>query len=547
MHTVFETKHIGSIVRVSLGLILLVFVTIYNSIPANSADSASSPSAKITSRATTSIVTFFLGDESGYELSVPEGSNPSIGIRLSEANKTADVSFVLAYSGASTALPNSNFLIPDPTNSGQPNTKTSVVVTIPAGQTETSFPLQITNNLFDEDDKIIVFDIFELSGAISASNTLKITIRDDEKAPTVELKTGNTSILESDGAVKIEIKLIGSVSSKPIIVTYQLENSPEMAMFVPNGTGEYDYFDPSVDNPSTDPQKCSGNTSGQFTVDKEKNGCTLVIGFINDVIAENQEQLTIKLTGADNANISDTKNQLVITVVDEDATASKLTDTGVTTCFDDLKNSMDCFNNPDFPIQDGAITLPRNFIKIDSNGLRVNDGVAWSCVYDADTSLLWEVKPSLDGNLFPDRDQNLYTWLNTASSVNGGSEGTEGGQNSCTTPSCDSAHYVEILNTENTIGHCGVRKWRVPSLKELMSLLDFEPVSNDFLIDTQYFSDTSNTDYWTSTPTVINKDNVWCIDFQKNTTNQIKQCRKDQNRLLRLVSTCKLGSDRVDC
>ena len=60
------------------------------------------------------------------------------------------------------------------------------------------------------------------------------------------------------------------------------------------------------------------------------------------------------------------------------------------------------------------------------------------------------------------------------------------------------------------------KKWRLPSVKELLSIVDLGGSSPT--IDHSKFFDTSSGDYWTSSPVVGNPDFAWIVYFDGGDT-----------------------------
>lgn len=159
----------------------------------------------------------------------------------------------------------------------------------------------------------------------------------------------------------------------------------------------------------------------------------------------------------------------------------------------------------------------------DSDGIRgfsftkiANDGSAlanqtnpystqpWSCVQDNVTGLIWEVKTkSKSGHR---GGEHTYTWYNTDPTTNGGFAGYIGFRDDYYGPSCGSPllcntqSYTLEVNNSNL---CGRSNWRLPTLEELRSLLDYSYYSSliasgHVKIDLKYFPHTHESGYWTS-------------------------------------------------
>jgi len=62
----------------------------------------------------------------------------------------------------------------------------------------------------------------------------------------------------------------------------------------------------------------------------------------------------------------------------------------------------------------------------------------------------------------------------------------------------------------NSTGWCGYKDWRMPTRKELESIVHFGTYNP--AIDTIYFPNTQNW-FWSSSPHTENNDRVWIVDF----------------------------------
>jgi hypothetical protein len=127
-------------------------------------------------------------------------------------------------------------------------------------------------------------------------------------------------------------------------------------------------------------------------------------------------------------------------------------------------------------------------IKVSNSGkLLENNSSQWNCVFDDKTELIWEVKTDKQGL---QNKNNTYTWFEDESGEQNGKY-----SNSCDWGSnCNSKKYIIELNKT---GLCNSSNWRLPTEKELSSLLfysDYNP-----LINTDYFPNTQAKYYWSST------------------------------------------------
>lgn len=92
----------------------------------------------------------------------------------------------------------------------------------------------------------------------------------------------------------------------------------------------------------------------------------------------------------------------------------------------------------------------------------------------------------------------------------------------------DALQYVENLN--NTSGFAGYHDWRLPNIKELLSLS--EKACYDPAINTSVFPNNSNTNFWTSSPSLNFANMAWRVNFSMG-----QDARSDKGSLyaIRLV------------
>jgi hypothetical protein len=198
----------------------------------------------------------------------------------------------------------------------------------------------------------------------------------------------------------------------------------------------------------------------------------------------------------------------------------RLNDTGVDECVDGVDLDLPCPVNG-FPVQDGD--AGRDYLARIGQLVKVGDGAAgfdftkisaagdplpfgspsWSCVRDNHTGLIWEHK-STDGGLH-DRFNN-YSWYEPDGSLNGGGPGLQDGGN-CSGSLCDTHHFVEAVNTE---GYCGIDRWRLPTVVELNSIVNFG--ARNPSIDTTYFANHQGFSYWSNSP-AVDPDDAWFVGF----------------------------------
>lgn len=177
-----------------------------------------------------------------------------------------------------------------------------------------------------------------------------------------------------------------------------------------------------------------------------------------------------------------------------------------------------------------------DFTRLNANGDEQDaDAQTWSCVRDNVTGLVWEVKTD-DGSV---RDVNFtYSWY--SEEVNGGFEGDQVGMAAtCLLTNCNTTAYVAEVNSQ---GLCGFFDWRMPTHKELFSLMHLGDVSG-VAIDEDYFPNTGAPSsaplwYWSSVPSAdgVNSDdaqNSWALDFDSGVDNFLNKSTAARVRLVR--------------
>ena len=237
-----------------------------------------------------------------------------------------------------------------------------------------------------------------------------------------------------------------------------------------------------------------------------------------------------------------------------------LPDTGQDTCYDDTGADFVPASDPasiardagTFPRQDcrygrdaaaagGALTKigagarGRDYTKIANNGATLVAGAAlgtaaneWACTKDNTTGLTWEVKTDTPATL---RYQfHAYAWRNTNGTVNGGDPGSVGTDTcSATLPSgqCNTQAFVAAVNAQQL---CGYSDWRLPSHRELLTLVYLDGSVPTIAPD--YFPNTQPNPFWSSTTHARFPDSAWQVDFLSHYLNNAKT-RAERVRLVR--------------
>jgi hypothetical protein len=171
-----------------------------------------------------------------------------------------------------------------------------------------------------------------------------------------------------------------------------------------------------------------------------------------------------------------------------------LNDTGNSYCFIKGRETQDCIGTGADAEFGRDVTHPSNlngylgftFTKLDAAGNEISKAsTQWACIKDNVTGLIWENKTS-DGTIH------------------------DGGRR------FDQLEMKpELLaNASNAEQLCGYADWRIPTRRELLSIISFAHRGST-LVDERYFPNTGTSQYWTSTVyrRRASSSNYWTINF----------------------------------
>jgi hypothetical protein len=131
------------------------------------------------------------------------------------------------------------------------------------------------------------------------------------------------------------------------------------------------------------------------------------------------------------------------------------------------------------------------YAALGADGEQLEVGETGPCVLDQFTGLIWEVKADTPG--LHDRN-STYTWFNPEEDSSGELDYRgmpDGGE--CDGSGCDTFALVQAVNEA---GYCGYNDWRLPTRDELGSISDPRKTLTPPSINTTYFPNTQDGEYW---------------------------------------------------
>jgi Protein of unknown function (DUF1566) len=152
----------------------------------------------------------------------------------------------------------------------------------------------------------------------------------------------------------------------------------------------------------------------------------------------------------------------------------------------------------------------------------------WACTKDNDTGLIWEVKTATGTDLrFAG---HTYTWFDANQHTNGGDQGSPGSTNTCnaTLPGCQTENFRIAVNAAML---CGANDWRMPTLRELRTLVHFGAASP--AIDTTYFPNTVAATFWSGSSYVPFPNFAWYVNYNVGIADSNLKANSSNVRLVR--------------
>jgi len=152
----------------------------------------------------------------------------------------------------------------------------------------------------------------------------------------------------------------------------------------------------------------------------------------------------------------------------------------------------------------------------------------WNCVLDRTSGLVWEVKTTDYG--LQDR-KNYYSWYDPKQASIGGDPGKKDNGKCRGGIDCDTHAYVQAINRAKL---CGYSDWRLPTKRELMSLVQFSADPNNRgMINKKYFPNGAVDWYWTSETDVDNSGYAWYVLFYNGRSMKADKSQAKRIRLVR--------------
>ncbi len=385
-------------------------------------------------------------------------------------------------------------------------------VTFNPGETSRTLPVVTFGDTLVEGDEQFSLSLSNPLNANLAQSSVTLTLVDTDK---VVISAADAEVLEGDsGTTNLVFTLtLDQAANGPVSLRYDTSDDTTQA--------GVDYQ----------------NTGGTITFSGGQTSASVTVVVNGDTDLEGDEALLLELTSP-SANATLGTSVAVGTIRNDDLPPLVLNDTGLyyggnypsgnnTGCSGETVARQDCSHGRDathFDNSDGAAGF--SYTKLDASGSPLAASASsWSCIRDNVTGYYWEAKSGRNGIVadtgLHDAD-DTYTWYNTDPSSNSGKSGYERATlinyryDNATCDGYDSATPSSYCNTEafvarvNAEALCGFNDWRVPSTKELESILNY--AESNPPTERTFFPHTYLGNYWTSQRSPQN-DNIFVVSF----------------------------------
>ncbi len=492
-----------------------------------------------------------------YESALSASDTESITFIAPEVTINTDmmISLVVADIDGNTATASKNILV-KPLNTSP---ESSLIVLGSNDQTSLAVDsgegFQLSANWLDAQDGVDLqsAELFvtqvrgEKYEGLPADGLLRDLSERSQNLPTTEVISSNQYINQTDGAMTLEftlkvtdkngathqssvkVDILPLILSKPIIsagddiIAY--EGQPVFLTGVNNIAIE--------DNTADIEWWQSAGTPIVAISDKTSNE----ISFIAPKV-DNNEILSFSYKVTNNKGVSvDSVNVTILSL----SAFNEINDTGIVNCANNESNDIlvavpcdfSAFPQQDAEIgRDPAYTFNQSlnkigegeggfdFTRINAQGdeLSSSEIANTTCIRDNTSNLTWEVKVASGYRAY----NSSFSWFYENSEVNGGFSGSENA-GSCTLGdgllSCDTAAYISAVNNN---GLCGVNDWRLPTVNELSSILNYGRISDKFAQNESSLSywpnhSSATEGYWTSQSSAVGVStelslNAWLLN-----------------------------------